>query len=308
MRILWTILTLAVLSLGQTAEAQNPYAPALTVNESVITRYDIDQRSALLEALGATGDVRADANEQLIDDRLKLQAAEDLEIDLPEGAIEAGIAEFAAARDLTLDQVLGILASRGVDRQTMDDFVEAGIVWREVVVRRFRDRAQPSDADLDLTLDLEASTPREILELGEIALPFEERGEAETLQFAERLARDLRQGASFTSAVRTYSRSGSAAQGGNLAPIPATELPPAIRSQVLLLTPGQVTDPIPIAGGVAILRLNAIRQEPAGTGPAGAEGENPRDALRQRLFSQRITSFGDSYLQELRGDALIVER
>ena len=33
-----------------------------------------------------------------------------------------------------------------------------------------------------------------------------------------------------------------------------------------------------------------------------------REALRQQLFAERITSFGQGYLQELLGDALIVER
>ena len=32
------------------------------------------------------------------------------------------------------------------------------------------------------------------------------------------------------------------------------------------------------------------------------------EALRQQLFNERITSFGQGYLQELIGDALIVER
>ena len=33
-----------------------------------------------------------------------------------------------------------------------------------------------------------------------------------------------------------------------------------------------------------------------------------REAVRQQLFVERITSFGQGYLQELIGDALIVER
>ena len=33
-----------------------------------------------------------------------------------------------------------------------------------------------------------------------------------------------------------------------------------------------------------------------------------REQLRQRLFAERITSFGQGYLQELIGDAIIVER
>ena len=43
---------------GPVAAADNPFAPAITVNQGVITHYDIDQRTLLLEALGATGDLR----------------------------------------------------------------------------------------------------------------------------------------------------------------------------------------------------------------------------------------------------------
>ncbi|MCB1401842.1 MAG: peptidylprolyl isomerase, partial [Rhodobacteraceae bacterium] len=40
------------------ARAANPYAAAYTVNNGVITFYDIEQRTMFLEALGAPGDVR----------------------------------------------------------------------------------------------------------------------------------------------------------------------------------------------------------------------------------------------------------
>ena len=75
---------------------------------------------------------------------------------------------------------------------------------------------------------------------------------------------------------------------------------------MLLLRPGQVTRPVPISGGLAILKLVSIRQERPD--PADAADPAVRDALRQRLFTERITSFGQGYLQELLGDALIVER
>lgn len=309
MRMLFLVLAMLLATPVAPVAAQNPFSPAITVNGSAITHYDLAQRMRLLEALGMRGDLRATAVEQLIEDRLKIEAGRELGIELPEDALLAGLEEFAASRGLTIDDVLRVLVARDIDRQTMDDFVEAGIIWREVVQSRFRQRAQPSEADLDVALNIAANTPIEVLELSEIAIPFEERGEEETLAFAERLSRDLNRGAaSFASAVRSYSRSGSVAQGGRLPPVPAQQLPPAVRAQVLLLEPGRVTPPLPISGGVAILRLDAIRSVPRDAAAEDLPDEEVRNQLREEIFLQRITSFGQGYLQELLGDALIIER
>jgi peptidyl-prolyl cis-trans isomerase SurA len=301
------VVVLAVLA-GPGA-AQNPFSPAITVNNGVITNYDIEQRSLLLDALGASGNVRELAVRQLTEDRVKTQAADELGIELPEGAIAAGLEEFATARGLTLDDVTGVLEARGIDPQTMNDFVESGLVWREVISQRFRARATPSDADLDAALEQERTTPQEMLTLAEIALSFAERGEEETQALAERLYREIQGGASFAAVAREYSRSSSAAQGGVLEPLPAARLPPAFRTQVLLLRPGQVTRPVPIAGGIAIVKLVSISEvRPSAERVAESETPEAREQMRQVLFTERITAFGQGYLQELLGDALIEER
>ncbi len=42
--------------------------------------------------------------------------------------------------------------------------------------------------------------------------------------------------------------------------------------------------------------------------PPTVPDEEVRNQLREQIFTQRITSFGQGYLQELLRDALIVER
>lgn len=309
MRMLWKVV-LAVCCLfvvAPVSAADNPYSPAMTVNEGVITRYDIDQRGALLSALGATGDLRELAIQQLTEDRLKIQAGRAMGIVLPDGSIETGLEEFATNRGLTLDDVLTVLEARNIDRQTMDDFVESGLIWRQVVVTRFRARATPTDEDLDQALELNARMPREMVQVGEIALPFAERGEPETLALADRLYRELSAGANFSAVAREFSRSASAEQGGALDPMPANQMPPDLRSQILLMRQGQVTRPMPISGGVAILKLLSVKQVPP-TGVVTEVDAEQRDALRQQMFSERINSFGQGFLQEMVSDALIVQR
>jgi parvulin-like peptidyl-prolyl isomerase len=63
---------------------------------------------------------------------------------------------------------------------------------------------------------------------------------------------------------------------------------------------------MPISGGLALIKLVSIRQE----APDAAAVETPeaREQLRQRLFSDRVANFGQGYLQELLGDALIVQK
>ena len=119
-----------------------------------------------------------------------------------------------------------MLAAREIDRQTMDDFVESGLVWREVLNARFRARSTPSEADLDAALELAAVQPVEMLTLAEIALPFAERGEAETQALADSLYRELARGGDFAAVAGQYSRSPTAANGGRLEPVPADPAAP----------------------------------------------------------------------------------
>lgn len=229
MRRPWALAAALALGLALSAPgaAQNAYAPAFTVNDSVITHYDIDQRARFLEALGATGDVREMAIEQLKEDRVKIQAGREAGIELSDEDIAAGIEEFAEQRGITVEDVNRVLAARGIDRQTLRDFVEAGITWRDIVSSRFRSRAMPSATDVAQALELAEGQPVEMVRLAEIAIPFAEHGEAETVALADRLAREIRSGAtSFESAVRRYSRSGSAEQGGTLPRSPRASSPP----------------------------------------------------------------------------------
>jgi peptidyl-prolyl cis-trans isomerase SurA len=308
MRAAWALVLAAGLGAGSPAAAQNAFAPAYVVNEAVITHYEIQQRMTFLDALGASGDLRALAVEQLTEDRVKVQAGRAVGLEVTPEALEAGIAEFAEQRGITVADVEQVIVARGIDRQTLEDFVEAGLIWREIVAARFRARAIPSETDVDAALGLLATAPTEVVQLAEIAIPFAEHGEAEALALADRLTRDIRRGAtSFAAAVNRYSRSPSAAQGGRLPELPASQLPPPLRGQVLLMQPGQVTEPFPIAGGVAILQLVALRLEPP-AGPPELPEEDLRERMREQLFNQRIASFGQGYLQELMGDALIVEQ
>lgn len=306
MRTVLTALAILFAALAAPVLAANPYAPVITVNSSVITEYDIGQRMKLLDALGATGDLRKLAVKQLTEDRIKVQAAKAMGITLADGAVQAGIEEFATNRGLTMADVTEVLKVRGIDQQTMNDFVESGLMWREVIGSRFRARSMPTDADLDQAMAMRARRPQEMLYMAELALPFAERGEPETVALANQLYSRISRGADFGALAQEYSRSSSAEQGGALPPVPATQLPQDFRTQVLLLRPGQTTRPLPISGGIALIKLLSIKQVPPDS--KAVDTPEAREQLRQQLFSERINSFGQGYLQELLGDALIVQK
>ena len=90
-------LALAVLAV-QPASAQTLFRPVAVVNDSAITGFDLAQRAQIMVALGfsaASPDaLRAEALDNLVEDRLKLQAGEQIGIRPTADIIEVGIAEF----------------------------------------------------------------------------------------------------------------------------------------------------------------------------------------------------------------------
>ena len=248
--------------------AQNPYAVARKVNTEVITNYDISQRVRLYAAFGfRPPEPQTLALEELTQDRLKTQAAEELGIIVgPEGLAEA-IEQYAAQRQLTVPVLRQRLRSAGVADETFDDFITNEVRWRNVVNARFRRRAAPSDDDLDAALTFAATVPQEVFLLREIAIAFAEHGQSGARTIADRIRRQVAGGSSFSALARQFSRSGTASQGGFLGWTPASRLPPPVAAEVQTLSPGGVSNPIPVPAGLILIQLVDIREETAAERP-----------------------------------------
>lgn len=253
-------LTLVIFSFAAMANAANPYSAAYSVNDSIITHFDISERVKLLRVLGAqSGNIQQEAIDQLISDRLKIRAARTYGIAINEGTLDRGLANIAAAQNISAEGMWAKARARGVSRQAYEDYYTAQLIWRELVQRRFRRAADPTSVDLDNAINVAAAVTQRTILLAEIALPFAERGEAATIAFAERLARDLNDGANFSDAVNRFSRSRTAANGGQIGWLSPTRLPAAIAAKVLGLRSGQVSQPVKVSSGIIILKVLASR-------------------------------------------------
>ena len=250
---------------GAPAQSGDPFAAVAYVNDRAITGFELEQRMTILGLFRTPGDLHKLAMEQLIDDRLRLDAATMYGVEAPEEAISDGMAEFAGRANLDVDTFLAQLASAGVAPETMRDFIKAGIVWREIVRGRFGPRAEVTDAELDRALSLSDRRGSVVVELAEIMLPARDAAEAADSQA---LAQDLRANingtADFAEAARQYSVVPSGAQGGRTGrAIPVNELPGSLRTQIMALTPGQITEPIQGGNVIAMFQLLSLRESGA---------------------------------------------
>lgn len=239
--------------------AQGLFDPVITVDGQAITRYELQQREKLLELLRAPADPRRLAREQLIDDRLKLQAASAQGIVVNEEQIRQGMEQFAAQGNLTADQMIALLGQNGVSEQTFRDFVRAGITWRELTQARFGPRVSVSEEDLERARDaITRGTGVRVL-LSEIIIPYTPETQEQVQELARRISQVESEGA-FSSAAAQYSVTPTKAQGGRLPWTPITKLPPVLRPLVLGLAPGEVTDPLPLQGAVALFQMRDIEE------------------------------------------------
>ena len=242
--------------------AQSQFDPAIRVNDKFISAHDLEQRRRLLSVLGAPGDLTEEARNRLIDERLQVQAAESFGLEITEDGLRAGIAEFAGRANTTPNEFLAVLARNGVEAETFSDFVEAGILWREVARSRFAPRARVTEADVDRAVALTGSEGGARVLLSEIILPA--RNPEETANSEAQAARlsGINGFEAFAAAARQISVSQTRPRGGRLDWLPLTRLPPALRGEILTLPPGGISTPVRIPNAIAVFQLRALQDAP----------------------------------------------
>lgn len=241
------------------ATAQSLFSPAVRVNDKVVTYYEIEQRARMMTLLRAPGDPQKEARKQLIEERLKMQAAGFAGIELTDEIIETGMEEFAGRANMKTDQFVKALAQGGVARETFRDFVGAGQAWRELVRAKFYGRVQISENEIDRALANAAGAGGVQVLLSEIIMPATPQNAAEVQARAAKLS-EIDTLGGFAAAARQYSASPTARRGGRINWMPIANLPPALRPMVLGLAPGEVSDPIPLPTAVALFQMRAIEE------------------------------------------------
>lgn len=271
-----------------------PFTARLLVNDTAVTNWEVAQRTALLRALRTPGNLEEQAIEMLVGDRLRIQRATADGITLTPEAIEQGMAEFAARTNREVDEFLASLSEQGVAAATFRDFVRAGLLWREVVRARFVARAQVSEAEIDRAVALASTRGAVRVLLSEIVLPATPEYIDEVRPIAQQIAQ-MTTIAQFSAAARQVSIAPTREDGGQIDWIDLASLPEMFSSQILTLSPGQVTEPIPVPDALLLFQLRALEErespEAAQVAVEYAEAQlGPGDgALRARLEAEADT-------------------
>ncbi len=145
----------AVMAIGtllgpvQTATAQGQLSPAITVNDRVITQYELTQRARLLQLFRTPGDVNEAARTALIEDRLKQQEMDRFGLTLSDEDMQQALVDFAQRANQDLPQFTQLLSQNGVDISTLRDFVGVGVLWRDFIRGRFSREVTVTDTDIE---------------------------------------------------------------------------------------------------------------------------------------------------------------
>ena len=271
-------------SLQSAAQAQGLFDPVISVNRAAITAYELEQRERFLEILQRSSGMAQQARDSLIEDRLKMAAADRAGIKLGGAELLSAMDDFAANANLELEQLLETLAQSGVDEQTYRDFIMVGVTWRELIRARFAARSAPSEAEIDRALASAGAQGGVKVLLTEIVLP---AGSAEELnnarQTAERLGR-ISSTADFSEQARRLSVAQSRVNGGRLEWANLSDLPDGLRPIISGLRPGQITTPLEVQSAIVLFQLRDVAettaQSPEISAIEYAHLKGPADAVK----------------------------
>ena len=253
-----TSICVIIIFFANCLNAKDPFVPAIQVDGMVITHYEISQRSAFFELLNFPGNHKREAEKSLIDDKLKIRAAEQFGIELKPKALEHEMKVFAERANLTVDQFAKRLNNAGVDTNTWKNYMQIPILWFDTVNRKFSSQI----SSLMSNNIEEKSTTRSDIQvlLTEIIIPVQSGFEEEAKNRVQDL-REIESFEKFSEAASKYSVAPTREVGGKVKWQNLSDLPLVVRPLIAGLSIGEVSEPLPIPGGLAIFQLRDLKED-----------------------------------------------
>ncbi len=237
----------------------------VTVNDDIISSYDLKQRMLLLMATSGVQvtqenytQFQQQAMRSLVDEHLQFQEMKQWKVKVEDKEVTDELDRMAKQSNMSRDQLLGELKKIGVEPTTLKDQIRAQLGWNELVGGRYHSNAQVGRDQVDETMDkIIADGQKPQYEVSEIFLdPTTAGGIDNARKGAQQLSEQLNQKvAPFQAVARQFSNAPSAANGGDEGWMVSGNIDPQIETTLQSMKVGDISAPVETKDGVYIFYL-----------------------------------------------------
>lgn len=313
-RILLFLLTIStpfVLATGATAQPAGASIEGIVavVNDDVVLRSELDMRvnriRLQMEEEGAQLPperiLERQVAERLINERLQLQRAEQMGIEVSDDMLNQMMTDIARSNGYdNVDDFIDVLEADGLDYAAVREEVRNDVIMTRLRQRDVLSRVSVTRREVESFLASQAGQEfdnREFL-VSHIALRVEGSGNeaiARTREQGEEILSRLEEGEAFSQLAYEFSQGEQALEGGSLGWRRSTQLPALFAEQVVSMQPGEVSDLIRTSGAYHIIRLDDVR---------GDEQRMMVEQVRARHILLRTTALVDDNRARARLDEI----
>ncbi len=298
------LFSLIVAGLGS-HQVQAQTSIKVVVNDEAITSYDISQRARLISMTQrkSSSIARREAEQELIDDKLKLTEAKRLGVVVSQSEVDGAYQSIATNVKMSASQLSSALRRGGVNPDTLKDRLRAQIAWSQAVRRRFQATVKVTESDVIAALRRSDKADQNVsieYDLKQVIVVVPKKSSGGFKSKRRRESDSIRSAFNGCDAagpvLSQYSEVVVKPIGRRL----ETELPEGLRDEISKTEPGRLTKPRQTEVGYEMLAICEKREIQSDIA-ARKEMENELRAKEGEALSRR-------YLMDLRRSATIVER
>lgn len=259
-----------------------------------------DQLPAGAQRAAAISQLYAQLLDRMVEEELEQRAANRANITITAREIDDALARVAAQNGVSVQVVLNEAMRSGLTERQYRQEIRRQLLEAKLLNLRVQGRLQVTEDDLaaayqDLVVEERKDLPFRIAWIRVDAPTSPPAAVKRKRQLAERVAAEARSGVAFDELARRYSDDSATREtGGLLGRVKPGQLSASLDAAAENLEVGQVSNPVRVSGGFAIVKL-VERDE--STLPLY---EDARAELGQRVYMEKMNRARNAWLQGLR--------
>lgn len=288
------------------ARAEQQATVIVTVNDTPITTFDVDQRLRLWELLGSskTDRSRKQALQSLIDDVIKIAAAKKNALEAKEDVVDGYMKRMATSMQTDMKGLQAKLKKQGVSFNALKQYATAQISFNRLLVGLYKVEVKVDSAEVDKAYAKFTSDPRlkpvTVYTVLEIVLPIEKSDQAMGQEIIYARAAEAQQ---VMQRFRGCGSARAAAEGVyNVVvrkpfEVDASKIPPPLKKALDQGGPGKLLGPAMQKDGIQLIALcdRKVVEPP----------KPSRQFVESMLENKKYESYEERYLRDLRRTAFI---